>query len=376
MTNGRNIQSVSSSTRLSVAVVIPTRNRSRFIGLCLDSVRAQTLQPDSVIVVDDGSTDDTPRILEHYAQTWPALRIIRTPPNGVSAARNAALAVAKAELVALIDDDDLWDPDKLARQVDLFSTDRPRLALVYCGLRQINSDGLLLANARVLLPTCRGDIFKDVLEQFHGIAPSTIVARRSAILSVGGFDEELIQAEDRDLCLKITRQWEVDCVTDALVSLRVHDEGTYVDAMQRAPDFVLFQRLKVWDRWFETIEAMAPVLNRFRAEAISTSVALIFRPNPDFTLYRRLATSEFQLARRLFKSRLDYVLALLPHLTSAPFFTVAKAAASARSFAELKVVIATYYILPNARLLRLAQRCGRFKNVESAVRPFGRNGHS
>jgi glycosyltransferase involved in cell wall biosynthesis len=352
--------SVTFPDRPSVDVVIPTRNRSRFIGQCLDSVRAQTLQPDGVIVVDDGSTDDTARVLAEYARTWPALRIVRTPPRGVSAARNTALSLSTAQLVAFIDSDDVWDPDKLARQVALFAGDRSRLALVYCGLRQIDDRGRSIAGAPTILPARRGDVFKDMLEAFFGIAPSTIVARRAAIADAGGFDENLVQAEDRDLCLKIARVSEIDYVPDALIGLRIHADNSYGRAMRHNPELVLFQRLKVWDRWFDEIDDMEAVLGRFRAEALSTGIAMMLRPRPSFALYRQLAGSDLRLARRLFPSRSAYLRALLRYMRPWPASGVPKL----RIYEKCMHALAVHVILPNRSLLRLAQRLGRFKGVE------------
>jgi glycosyltransferase involved in cell wall biosynthesis len=367
MTDGMTIPSAISSERASVDVVIPTRNRARFIRHCLDSVRAQTLQPDGVIVVDDGSTDDTAAVLAEYARAWPALRVVRTPPRGVSAARNSALALSTAQLIALIDDDDVWDPDKLARQVELFNPDRPRLALVHCGLRQIDPQGEPIKHAPVVLPSKRGDVFKDMLERFYGIAPSTIVARRDVILSVGGFDEGLVQGEDRDLCMKIARLAEIDYVPDALIGLRIHGGGAYIYAMRHSPDLVLFQRLKVWDRWFDEIDDMDAVLRRFRAEALSACISMLLRPRPKFGLYRRLASSELRLARQLFPDRRAYIRSLLSYLVPLPSFTSSKAVPRVSAYVKLKLALATHVILPNIRLLRLGQKFGRFRNVEPPV---------
>jgi len=367
MTDGMTIRSAISSARPSVDVVIPTHNRARFLGHCLDSVRAQTLQPDGVIVVDDGSTDDTAQVLAEYARAWPALRVVRTAARGVSAARNTALALSNAQLIALIDDDDVWDPDKLARQVELFTPDRPRLALVYCGLRQIDPQGELIKHVPVVLPSKRGDVFKDILERFCSIAPSTIVARRDAILSVCGFDKGLVQAEDRDLCLKIARSSEVDYVPDALIGLRIHGGGAYTYAMRHSPDLVLFQRLKVWDRWFDEIDDMEAVLRSFRAEALSACISMVLRPRPKFGLYRRLASSELRLARQLFPDRSAYIRSLLWYLAPLPFFASSNARAKASAYRKLKLILATHVIRPNIRLLRLSQKFGRFKNVEPLV---------
>ncbi len=342
----------------SVDVVIPVRNRARFIGACLDSVRVQTFQPAAVVVVDDGSTDDTMAILAAYARDWPELRVIRTAPRGVSAARNTALAASTAQLVAFIDSDDVWPPEKLARQVALFTPDRPQLSLVHCGLRQIDEHGNPLRGAPVKVPSKRGDVFRDMLEGFYGIAPSTIVARRDLVLSVGGFDEALVQAEDRDLCLKLARVWQVDYVPDVLIGLRSHGGNSYAQAMKNDPELVLFQRLKVWNKWFDDIEDLDAVLRTFRAEALSTSISIMLQPKPNFGLYRRLARSEMRIATRLFSDTGDYVRGLLCFI--APKLLPAK---------RIKLAVATRVILPNKRLLRLAQKFGRFRNVDTHLPP-------
>jgi glycosyltransferase involved in cell wall biosynthesis len=346
----------------SVDVVVPVRNRARFIRACLDSVRAQTFQPAAVLVVDDGSTDDTAAILADYARAWPKLRVIRTAPRGVSSARNTALAASTADLVAFIDSDDLWPPEKLARQVALFTPDRPQLGLVHCGLRQINEHGMPLRRGLVVVPSRRGDVFRDMLERFYGIAPSTIVVRRDIVASVGGFDETLVQAEDRDLCLKVAKVSQVDYVPDVLICLRSHGDNSYAQAMKHDPELVLFQRLKVWDSWFDDIDDMEAVLRTFRTQALSISLAIMFRLKPDFGLYGRLARSEMRLATRLFSGPGDYMRALLS------FILPQQSSTTPGMYGRIKLAAATYLILPNRRLLRLAQMLGRFRNID-AVKP-------
>jgi len=296
----------------SVDVVIPVRNRARFIGACLDSVRAQTFQPAAVLVVDDGSTDETTEILAAYARTWPKLRLIRTAPRGVSSARNTALAASTADLVAFVDSDDIWLPEKLARQVASFTPDRPQLGLVHCGLRKIDEHGNPLRGAPNLMPSKRGDIFSAMLNEFYLIAaPSSVVARRDLVMRVGGFDESLVLSEGRDLWMRLARVSHVDFVPDVLVCSRDHGENTYALARKNDPVLVLFQRLQIWNKWFDDITDMDAVLRFFRAEALSTGISIMLRLKPDFGLYRRLAQSEMRIATRLFSDPWDYIRGLL-----------------------------------------------------------------
>jgi len=99
-----------------VSVVIPTFNRARLVGLTIDSVLAQSYRDMEIIVVDDGSTDDTPQVLAKYGDR---IRAIRQPNGGMNAARNAGIAQARGEYLALLDSDDLWLPFKTALQVEL-----------------------------------------------------------------------------------------------------------------------------------------------------------------------------------------------------------------------------------------------------------------
>jgi glycosyltransferase involved in cell wall biosynthesis len=331
----------------TIDVVVPARNRAHFLPACLNSVIAQTLQPKTVFVIDDGSIDGTSEVLADFQTRWPQLRAIRTEGVGVSAARNAALALSTADLIAFIDSDDVWDPGVLAALASRFTDDQPRLGLVNCGLRQIDAEGLPIPNAPSVIPTLRGDIFQAILERFYGIAPSTLMVRRDVIVSVGGFDETLIQAEDRDLCLRLARIWDADCVPTILVGLRQHNGNTYGQAMLQNPEFVLFQRLQVWNRWLPEIKNMDAVLGRFRAEALSTS-RFLMRKKRDFGLYDRLRDSEFELARQLFPTRWNYLLALMPIGGSA-------------LVPRLKSALVIHVIAPNKWLLRLVQKFGRLR---------------
>src|SRR6266508_897311 len=123
-------------TNSLVSVVIPNYNCGRFLEETLESVFAQAYPAVEVIVVDDGSTDDSLQVLEKYAGR---VNVIRQANQGVSAARNAGIRASHGELVALLDADDLWHPDKLAKQVALFAN--PAVGLVHCAVEYIDEQG-------------------------------------------------------------------------------------------------------------------------------------------------------------------------------------------------------------------------------------------
>jgi glycosyltransferase involved in cell wall biosynthesis len=197
-----------------VSVIIPTYNRTSVLA-AIESVMAQRAAHFELIVVDDGSTDDTWHQLELIApDTGGVMRLLRTPHRGVAAARNAGLAIATAALVAFLDSDDLWAPDKLARQVE-FMGQNPR-----CVLSQIGE--IWIRNGRRVNPGLRhakraGDIFADSLRTCL-VSPSASIVRTEYLREMGGFDEDMAAAEDYDLWLRILVNHEAGLIDEPLVT--------------------------------------------------------------------------------------------------------------------------------------------------------------
>ena len=209
---------------MRIDVVIPVHNSRRYLGETLRSVLAQTRTPDRVIVVDDGSTDGSTEIISAFAQSAPVIRAIRQANRGPSAARNAGLAVADAELVAFCDADDVWAPEKLERQAALFMrADDPQLGVVYCNHDRMDEDGKPIDVIANIEARHRGWIH-DVLLTANLVAGSAsgVMARREALRDCGGFDESLTAAEDWDLWLRLAKSWRFDFCEEVLVQ-----EGGY-----------------------------------------------------------------------------------------------------------------------------------------------------
>ena len=129
---------VQTNTRVKVSVVIPTYNYGRFITEAVESVRAQTVSDIQIIVVDDGSTDDTPEIISRIND--PRLEVVRIPNGGVSAARNAGLALARGEFIAFLDADDRWTPQLLERQLSVLAAEPDAVAVFTNFVRFDESD--------------------------------------------------------------------------------------------------------------------------------------------------------------------------------------------------------------------------------------------
>jgi glycosyltransferase involved in cell wall biosynthesis len=209
----------------TISVIIPTYNYARFVREAIDSALGQTLAPLEVIVVDDGSTDETPRILAEYGDR---IRVIRQENQGVAAARNTALAAVRGEYIALLDSDDIWEPHKLERQLARFEAD-PALGLVHCGAETIDTDGRPIG---VLLNGSEGWVAEDLLrldrDVFEGPG-SIIVVPKRIIEEVGGFDESLSQSDDWELFYRIALRYRIGYVAEVLASYRLHGSGIHMN---------------------------------------------------------------------------------------------------------------------------------------------------
>jgi glycosyltransferase involved in cell wall biosynthesis len=200
----------------AVSVVVATYNYGRYLAGALESVLAQTFTHFEVLVIDDGSTDDTPEVAARF-RSDPRVSYVRVEHGGQPQAKNTGLRLARAPLVAFLDADDLWMPHKLERQLPLFeSTARP--AVVFSERVQIDAGGRPLVSPQPPFPRGRvlGEMFKD-----NFICFSSVVVRRHVVESVGLFDESLALAIDYDLWLRVAKHHTFDNVAEPLVKYRV-----------------------------------------------------------------------------------------------------------------------------------------------------------
>jgi glycosyltransferase involved in cell wall biosynthesis len=175
-----------------VSVIIPTYNRGGMIRDAIASVLNQDFKDFELIVIDDGSTDDTPAILETFGR---AIRIVRQANRGVSAARNQGIALASGKLLTFLDSDDLWLPQKLARQVHFFNTNADALI---CQTEEIWIRNGVRVNPKKRHHKFSGMIFEASLALCL-VSPSAVMSRRALFDAVGLFDEALPACEDYDL---------------------------------------------------------------------------------------------------------------------------------------------------------------------------------
>ncbi len=197
-----------SLTEACVSVVIPTWNRASLVTRALRSVLDQTRPPDEVLVVDDGSSDDT---AERVRAQFPTVRLLTQQNLGVSAARNAGIREATGEWIALLDSDDEWLSNKLERQLQAVTDET---LLCHCDEIWIRRGRRV--NAMKKHRKYGGSIFERCLP-LCVISPSSVLLRRRLLDEVGLFDEALPACEDYDLWLRVTSRFPVLFIDEPLI---------------------------------------------------------------------------------------------------------------------------------------------------------------
>ncbi len=213
----------------------------------MTSVLKQTYRALEVVVVDDGSTDDTAAIVGAIAEQDARVRLIRTQNSGVSAARNLAIAEAHGALIAPIDADDLWHPSKLAKQLATMRKSGPKVGVVYCWSVGIDE------RDRVILPnwnnsSAAGNVLREIV--VSGIAGngSTPLIRRAYVDSVGGYDETLALCEDWEFYTALAGVCEFAVVPEYLTGYRLRSQSasTNVFSMEKAIEQVTNWIRRTW----------------------------------------------------------------------------------------------------------------------------------
>lgn len=202
-----------------VSVVIPTFNRRGLLMETLDAVRAQTHRELDIIVVDNMSEDGTEPAVKELVDS--RIRYVRNANDGIIARnRNLGIRLAHGKYVAFCDDDDIWSPDKIARQVAAMEAD-PGVALCYTDA-SVFRRGKVLPGSLVRWKVARGHFRRLVFRNF--IASSSVMARKNVLDAMGGFDESgaLVPYEDYELWLRIAHGHRLAYVDERLLKYRVH----------------------------------------------------------------------------------------------------------------------------------------------------------
>lgn len=211
-----------------VSVVIPTHNRSDLIARAIKSVQNQTYKDLEIIIVSDGSTDDTKSVVESLAQDDNRMRFIEYhPAKGGNVARNTGIEASNGEYIAFLDDDDEWLPEKLEKQVAVMESDAS-VGLVYTGVRIIYVNEKVSYNSKSRV--C-GDLSKTILLDNYIGTTSTVMLKKSLISKTGMFDVELRALQDYDLWIRVCQHCNVGVVPEELINYYNYTNSKQISAL-------------------------------------------------------------------------------------------------------------------------------------------------
>jgi hypothetical protein len=220
------------SAENTVSIVIPAYNAEVTLGETLDSVRRQSWRALEIIVVDDGSTDRTAEVARAHAAEDSRVRLLRVENGGVASARNAGIAASRGAFVAPVDADDLWHPEKIARQMAVMKRD-DGIGYVYTFFRRIDPQGDVLPSGGEGTRIEGAAYLRSLLYNFVGNGSSLLI-RRLALNEAGGYDPDLRRrgvqgCEDYLLQIMIARTWRVACVPEYLTGYRIAPDAMSAD---------------------------------------------------------------------------------------------------------------------------------------------------
>ena len=226
----------------SVSVVIPAYNCAAYLPTAIESVLAQTFHDLEVIVVDDGSSDDSSEVVKPYLDR---IRYIRQPIKGLPGARNTGIRASTGEFIALLDADDAWRPEKLAVQMPRFAD--PEVGIVYSDFSVTYSDGRFLESYLKDRPLASEGYVIESYIRSRFLFPSAMVLRRSALEGCGLFDEDMLAAEDIELFARICLRWKVARV-DSPLMLRTEGAHNITANGKKMSDYTILAFRKILDR--------------------------------------------------------------------------------------------------------------------------------
>ena len=208
-----------------ISIIIPTFNRENLIVDALETCLNQTYRPLEVIVIDDGSSDNTKSVVNTWfiQNNTPRFsgKLISQSNKGGNAARNRGIKASSGEFIAFLDSDDTWDPLKISKQYEIL-IDNKTIGGVYCGLREIEiKSGKILNDKKRSFK--EGFILSDLLIKDVTAPTSTYLIRKKVFDEVGQFDEKLQARQDWDMWIRLSTKYEIRAVKENLIDLRHHE---------------------------------------------------------------------------------------------------------------------------------------------------------
>jgi len=237
----------------TVSVIIPTYNRANLIGRAIQSVLNQTYKDFELIIVDDGSTDNTKEVIKEFQKKDKKINYIRHEKNkGGSAARNTGIKLARGAYIAFLDSDDEWLPEKLERQIKAFEESGSQVGVIYTEFAVVSTNGKSMRerNKNLRYQGLRGSILEELLISNCVGTTSTVMVKRECFKEVGGFDEALWSCQDWDLWLRLAKVYQFKYIPSFLVNVYVHGNQitTDVDAGAKGLERLLDKHYRLFAR--------------------------------------------------------------------------------------------------------------------------------
>lgn len=215
-----------------ISVIMPARNASRFIDHAIDSIVGQSLGDFEFIIIDDGSTDATPKMARHHAENDARIIVVNCASRGLVAALQTGLHLAKGQFVARMDSDDIAERDRLQIQAMRLERD-PALVAIGGQIQRIDDSGQYIGRGHY--PVGRDACRRHLRTRGSPFCHPAVMMRSQAIKAVGGYRDKYLYAEDYDLWLRLSEIGDIDNVADPVLSYRVHGTSTsFMHAQQQA----------------------------------------------------------------------------------------------------------------------------------------------
>jgi len=215
-----------------VSIIIPTYNQSQYLEEAMESVLNQTYQNIEIIIVDDGSTDNTSEVVKSFDN-----KIIYIPQKnkGASSARNAGIKKAQGQYVAFLDSDDMWIKNKLEKQIK-FIQNNPEIGLLGTGCYQMVDINKMIY--KKIFPA-KNEILQKDLIKYNPFIQSSVIIKKDVFNHIDLYDEKFKESEDYDLWLRIAQKYKVANLEQALVTKRYYEKGLSKDKDNKQLYFAL-----------------------------------------------------------------------------------------------------------------------------------------
>jgi glycosyltransferase involved in cell wall biosynthesis len=246
-----------------VSVIIPTYNRAHLISETIKSVLDQTFQDFEIVVIDDGSTDNTREVVDSFQD--PRIRYIYQDNQGAVVARNNAILASKGEYISYLDSDDALMENALEKHVEVLDR-HPEVAFSYGQVYNVDENGRII---NLYKPPYKHSYVREGKEEIRDLIFGNYISaetiRRSCLDEAGGFDTAFIVAEDRELWVRLAKRWSVAYIAEPLIKYRRHTSSIMstigIEKVERSHILILEEIF--------TDEVMGPLFSRLRPSAYS-----------------------------------------------------------------------------------------------------------